>query len=101
MDALSLQIAHDLVEHGGVALRLDPQIDERQRVGRRRVAGQPELLRGPQAEQLVAPRRDLEADFLAVRELVLEALLAVIEGRHESLSSSSIAASPRQRCPML
>jgi hypothetical protein len=41
-----------------------------------------ELACGPQAEELVAAGHGLEAQLLVVGELVLEGVLAVVEGRH-------------------
>ena len=45
-------------------------------------AGKTELLRRPQAEQLVAPGIGPEPEFLVVRELLLETFLALVERGH-------------------
>src|SRR5438045_1701596 len=45
-------------------------------------SGEAKLLRGPQADELVAPGIRLELELLVVRELLFEAFLALVEGGH-------------------
>src|SRR5262249_5510650 len=48
--------------------------------------GEPELFRRPGTEHAVAPCRRLELELLVVRELLLEAFLALVKGGHRDLS---------------
>src|SRR5260370_15575681 len=70
-------------------------------IGFRSRAGEPELLRRPQAKELVAARRRLELQLLVMGKLLLEAFLTLVERGHailvilpRELASSISCASP-------
>ena len=44
-----------------------------------------ELVGGPKAKQLVAPRLGLEPELLVMREFLLEIILALVESAHAGL----------------
>src|SRR5262249_1537388 len=52
------------------------------------IAGEAELLRRPQTEELVATGVRLESQFLVEGELLLEAFLALVERSHACLAVS-------------
>jgi hypothetical protein len=85
LDAAALEIGHDLVDHVLVAGLFEIGPDDALGIGLRLGARDAEQFRGPQAEQLVAPRRRFELQFLVVLELVLEGRLAIVETAHISL----------------
>src|SRR5262245_1094636 len=61
-------------------------------------ARQPELLGGPQAEQLVAPRRRLELQILVMDEAPLEPFLTFLEHRHFVTSPQIVPTSESASC---
>ena len=73
-----MDFARDVVLAGVFEFRHD----DRERIAVGLDAGESQLLRSPQAEQLVATRNRLEFEFFAVRELLLETLFAFIERGH-------------------
>ncbi len=73
-DTLGVEIPANLMKDVMVAGVLEIRHHDDLRVGVGVGAGESEFLRGPQAEQLVAPRGCLELEFLIVRELLLESL---------------------------
>src|ERR1700719_880486 len=83
-DALGVEVAADLVQHIVIARLLEIGHHHRFRVILRLGAAEAEFFRRPQTDELVAPRGRLELEFLIVRELLLEAFLALIERGHAS-----------------
>src|SRR4029079_9941044 len=81
-DALDVEILPYFPEHVIVAGLLEVGHHNLLRVGVGGRSGQPHLLRGPQAEQLVAPGIRLEAELFIVREFFLEAFFTLVERRH-------------------
>ena len=65
-----------------VAERLGLPVVADKTVMLRGVTGNAELLGGPQSEQFVAPCVRLEAEFLVMSELLLEAFLALVQRAH-------------------
>ena len=84
-DALGVEILAHLAEHVVVAGLLEVGHHDLLRVGVGGGAGHAHFFRRPQAEQLVAPGIRLEAQLLIMRELLLEAFLALVERRHVAL----------------
>src|SRR5580704_15210413 len=85
IDALGIEILADLAEDVVVAGRFDIGDDDRFCIGLGLRARQPELLGGPQTDQLVTARRGLELQRFVMRELVLEAFLSLVESGHAIL----------------
>src|SRR5262249_23601488 len=81
-DAFGVEILAQLSEHVVVPGLLDVGDRALLGVGFRGRPGYAELLGGPQAEQLVAAGVRLELELLVVRELLLEAFLALVERGH-------------------
>src|SRR5262249_45225513 len=69
--------------------------DDRLGIGLGLGAGEPELLRRPQAEELVATGVCLESQLLVDGELLLEAFLALVERSHACLAVSGAAGRSR------
>jgi hypothetical protein len=99
LHALGVEILAQLAEHVVVAAFLEIGHHDRLGVGLRFGAGEPELVGGPQAEQLVAAGIGLEPQFLVVGELLLETFLALVERGHSSLPGRrwALSAAPATR----
>ena len=96
-DAGRVEILADLAENILVASLLEIGADHIASIGIGVRAGLAELFRGPQAEQLVAPRHRLEPQFLVVRVSVLEAFAALVECRHGFLRFRPDGVTPSRR----
>src|SRR6516164_9764955 len=94
-DALGVEVLTELAEHVIVADLLEIRHDDRLGIGVGLGAGEPELLRRPQAEELVATGVRLESQFLVEDELLLEAFLALVERSHACLAVSGAAGRSR------
>src|SRR5262245_2558958 len=99
LDALGVEILANLAEHVIVARLLEIRHDDRLGIGLGLGAGEPELLRRPQAEELVATGVCLESQLLVDDELLLEALLALVERSHACLAGSGAAGPLSHRFP--
>jgi len=86
VDALGVEIAPDLAEDVFIARFFKVGRDHFLCIGRGGIAREPHQLRRPEAEQLVAPRERLEAQFLVMDELIFETVSALVEGGHEEVS---------------
>src|SRR5262245_53854364 len=80
-DAFRLQILDELVRHVLVGAFLKIGEDDLFRIGFRVVSGFAQDSRRPQPQHLVPARRRLESECLVMRELLLEAFLALVERR--------------------
>src|SRR3954447_14803972 len=89
-DALRGEIGDDLVHDAVGFIELGGY--DLARVSERRVAAEAQLVRRPQSEQLVAAGLGLELLLLVERELLLIALLALVECRHGAVPISLRAA---------
>src|SRR5262245_330991 len=90
-DALGVEVLANLAEDVIVTDLLEIRHDDRLGIGVGLVAGEAELLRRPQAEELVATGVRLESQFLVEGELLLEAFLALVERSHACLAVSGAA----------
>src|SRR5215813_3945725 len=99
VDALGVEVLAELAEDVIVADLLEIRHNDRLGIGVGLGAGEPELLRRPQAEVLVATGVRLESQFLVEDELLLEALLALVERSHACLAVSGAAAPHSHRFP--
>src|SRR5262249_24107862 len=90
-DAFGVEVLANLAEDVVVTDLLEIRHDDRLGIGVGLVAGEAELLRRPQAEELVATGVRLESQFLVEGELLLEAFLALVEGSHACLAVSGAA----------
>src|ERR1700744_5909894 len=79
---LQMQILDDLLDDLVVAMEVLRRIGQRFRIGLGRLARKAQLFRRPKTEQMVASCLDSEGEFLLVLEILLEALLAVVEIGH-------------------
>ena len=80
--ALGGEVAQHLAHDIGIARFLEIGSDDFPSIGIGIRAALAELFGDPQAEQLVAPRLGLEAQFLVMGEFVLKTLFALVECRH-------------------
>src|SRR5262245_61379010 len=80
--ALGVEILAHFPKHVVIAGFVELRHHDFLRIGLGLGSGHAELFGGPQAEHLVAPRHRLELYFLVVRELLLKAFLALVEGCH-------------------
>src|SRR6516162_9979064 len=87
-DRLGVEIPANPREHVVVAGTLEIGEDDLPRISLRRIAGEAELLRGPQPKQLVAAGPRLEPELLVVREFALEAFPALVERVHVTIRLS-------------
>src|SRR5215467_7010292 len=94
-DALGVEVLANLAEDVVVTDLLEIRHDDRLGIGVGLVAGEAELLRRPQAEELVATGVRLESQFLVEGELLLEAFLALVERSHACLAVSGAAGRSR------
>src|SRR3984893_4708305 len=101
LDALGVEVVAELAEDVIVADLLEISHDHRLGIGVGLGAGEPELLRRPQAEVLVATGVRLESQFLVEDELLLEALLALVERSHACLAVSGAAGPLSHRFPLV
>src|SRR5262244_4296581 len=95
VDALGVEVLANLAEDVIVTDLLEIRHDDRLGIGVGLGAGEPELLRRPQAEVLVATGVRLESQFLVEDELLLEAFLALVERSHACLAVSGAAGRSR------
>src|SRR5262252_2247891 len=100
VDALGVEVLANLAEDVIVTDLLKIRHDDRLGIGVGLGAGEAELLRRPQAEELVATGVRLESQFLVEDELLLEALLALVERSHACLAISGAAAPHSHRFPL-
>src|SRR5215470_449632 len=99
LDAVGVEVLAELAEDVIVADLLEIRHDDRLGISLGLGAGEPELLRRPQAEVLVATGGRLESQFLVEDELLLEALLALVERSHACLAVSGAAGPHLHRFP--
>src|SRR5262245_56221377 len=90
-DTLGVEVLANLAEDVIVTDLLEIRHDDRLGIGVGLVAGEAELLRRPQAQELVATGVRLESQFLVEGELLLEAFLALVERSHACLAVSGAA----------
>ena len=81
-DAFGIEILADLAHHIVRAHIFDIAHHDGLGVAFRLGGVKAEFFRGPQAEELVAARGGLESQLLVMRELLLEAFLALVERGH-------------------
>jgi hypothetical protein len=79
---LALKSPRNLADDVFVAVQVLTRIGDAARISLGRVAGQPHLSRGPEAEQMIAPRLHLESELFFALEIALEGLFAVVEISH-------------------
>src|SRR5581483_1086189 len=96
LDARLGEIAGHLVDDVLRAGLLEIGAEHVLRIMLRRVAGEAKLARRPEAEQLVAPRTDLEGEFLILLEFALEALSPLLEAAHRPSASDLLPIAPSQ-----
>src|SRR5437660_1339734 len=82
IDALGVEILAQLAEDILLAGLLEVGGDDFLGIGIDRGAGEAELLGGPLSQELVAPGGRLELQLLVMRELLLKAVLALVERGH-------------------
>src|SRR5215472_3463052 len=90
-DALGVEVLANLAEDVVVTDLLEIRHDDPLGIGVSLIAGEAELLRRPQTEELVATGVRLESQFLVEGELLLEAFLALVERSHACLAVSGAA----------
>src|SRR5580704_12312551 len=93
--ALGVEVLADLAKHVVIAGRFDVRDHDLLGIGLRGRAGEAELLRRPQAEQLVAAHCGLELELLVMGKLLLEAFLTLVEIGHAILVISCLVILPR------